>query len=122
MSNIIINVDAFMCEDPIIKSVSYTGTRYIFSVTWTSNGEYYSTFEPTTNLELSVDMYDTQTSTLVQSYVINPSAPFDATDYQFNMFDYYNDFSSKFQIYVKLKITNSVCNNTTTYIVPIDYP
>jgi hypothetical protein len=122
MADIIININEFICEDPIITDVTWNGIRYEFLVDWTSQGAYYSTFDPSTTMELSMDIYETSNNILQYSGVIATGVPFDVNDYMFNVLDYYPTFSSKYQIHLKLKITNSGCDNTTTYIVPITYP
>lgn len=123
MANIIINVEALQCEAPIVTNSSWSGIRYVFNVDWTSKGSYYSTIDPTTNLELSIEIRETVPNTLVYSGVIDPSAPFDATGYQFDVLDYYSGFSGKYTLILVLNLTsNAACNETTSYTFPIDYP
>lgn len=123
MGEIIINVEALVCEAPQVTHSEWTGIRYVFSVDYNSNGDDYSVFDPTTNLELSIEIRETIPNTVVYSGVINPSAPFNATDYQFNVLDYYNGFSGKYTLILKLSLTsNAACNELTSYTFPIDYP
>lgn len=122
MGNIIFNVAEFICENPVIQNVTWSGIRYIFDTDWTSQGNYYSSFDPTTNMELSMDIIEVSNSNIVFSGVIDNSVPFNAIDYQFDVLDFYPGFSDKYQITLKLKITNQGCDNTGTYIVPITYP
>lgn len=123
MANIVINVEALQCEAPIVTNSSWSGIRYVFNVDWTSQGAYYSTIDPTTNLELSIEIRETIPDILVYSGIIDPSAPFDATGYQFNVLDYYGGFSGKYTLILKLNLTsNATCNEITSYTFPIDYP
>ena len=122
MGDIIINVDEFICESPVIKDVTWNGIRYEFEVDWTSQGTYYSTFDPTTTMELSMDIYEVSNNTLQYSGIIASGVPFDADNYLFDVLDYFPSFSGKYQIHLKLKITNSGCDNATTFIVPVTYP
>jgi hypothetical protein len=123
MANIIINVDELICEDSIVTNSSWSGIRYVFNVDWTSKGDEYSIFDPTTNLQLSIEIRETIPNTIVYSGVIDNSAPFDATGYQFNVLDYYTGFSGKYTLILILDLTsNAACNEQTRYTFPIDYP
>lgn len=122
MGKIVINAQQLQCDSPVISDVTWNGVRYVFLTDWTSQGDYYLSLDPSTNMELSMEISDAQTSVVVFTGIIDSSAPFNATDYQFDVFDYYPDFSAKYQINLKLKLTNTVCNTVGTYTVPITYP
>lgn len=120
--NIIFNVAELQCVAPTIISTSWTGIRYVFNVDWTSNGDEYHNIDPTTNLELSMDIIEVATSTTVFSGVINASVPFIATGYQFDAYDYYPTFSDKYQITLTLNLTSdTVCNESSSFTIPVDY-
>lgn len=121
--DIIVEVDEFKCEAPIVKNTSWSGIRYIFNVDYESNGEDYILLDPTTNLELSIEVKETATNTVVYTGVINPSAPFNANNYQFDVLDYYPEFSNKYTLILTLNLTSSdLCNLMTNYTFPINYP
>ena len=123
MAYIIFNVAELICEAPIVTNSQYTTSRYTFNVDWISKGDEYYQFDPSTNLELSIEIRETIPNILVYSGVIEPSVPFNATGYKFNVLDYFSGFSNKFTLYLILKLTSDrACNETTTYEFPIDYP
>jgi hypothetical protein len=119
---IIFNVSELQCIPPNITNTSWTGIRYVFDVDWTSNGNEYHSIDPTTNLELSMTIVEVATSTTVFSGVIDSSVPFITTGYQFDAYDYYPTFSDKYQITLTLSLTSVIaCNESTSFIIPIDY-
>ena len=125
MGNIIINVDELICEAPIVLHSEWTGIRYVFSVDYSSIGDQLAIFDPTVRMELSITIYQNTTTPPQFEYtgVIDSNAPFDATGYTFNVVDYFPTFSSKFDLYLTLKlISDESCNEQFTYQFPIDYP
>ena len=122
MPNININVADLVCENPIFTSVTYTGTRYEFNLNWTSNGSYYSTFDPTVAMYLYIEMYHPGSST--PYYTGNASIPFDlydATNYLINVLDYDSSFSSKDRLVFRLSLAGEdSCFTETTYVFPPD--
>lgn len=119
MASIVFDVEQFICETPVFTGVTYTGTRYEFDLNWFSQGSYYSTFDPTTNIALTVDIYELNTTNLVTSFSIDPSAPFDGNHYMVNILDYLPSHSNKDTIVFTLTLTSTGCtNNVTTYTVP----
>lgn len=125
MADIVINVSELFCEVPEVTHSEWTGARYVFSVDYISKGEEYVISDPSTNMELSIYVYENTGTTpiLVYEGVINPSAPFNATGYTFDVYDYTELFSSKFILRLKLKLSSDrMCNVETTYQFPVDYP
>lgn len=123
MANIIINVEALQCQAPEVTNSSWSGIRYVFNIDWNSKGDEYSIIDPTTNLELSIEIRETIPNTIVYQGVIDASAPFNATGYQFDVLDYTQTFSGKYTLILKLNLTsNAACNELTSYTFPIDYP
>lgn len=125
MANIVINVDELICEAPVFVHTEWTGARYVFSIDWTSLGDVYFQFDPTIRMELSMEIYQNVNNppTLEYSGVIDSNAPFNVTGYTFNVNDYTFNFSSKYDLYLTLKlISDASCNESTTYQLPIDYP
>lgn len=122
MANIIINAAALICQAPVFTHTEWTGSRYIFSVDWTSNGVYYSTIDPTTNLELSIVIVQTATGTIDYTGIIQASVSFSATGYTFNIWDFFPNFSDKYTITLSLKLTSqAACNETGSITLPVDY-
>lgn len=73
-------------------------------------------------MELSIEIRETIPNTLIYSGVIDSSAPFNATGYQFDVLDYYSGFSGKYTLILKLNLTsNAACNQLTSYTFPINY-
>lgn len=124
MAFININVEALICEDPVFTSVDYTGSRYEFSMNWTSNGEYLSTIDNTTIMNLAVELYhpsDLTNPYNVFSPTVPPPIPFNGTNYLLNIFDYDSSFSSKDQIIFRLGLTGqNTCSTSTSYTIPTD--
>jgi hypothetical protein len=119
MSTININIGEFICEPPIFNSVTYTGTRWIFELDWSSQGSFYSSFDPTTNLSLSIQIVEISSSIIVYSNEVDPSVPFNINNYQIDISDFYSGFNDKYRITFILNLTNEVgCNNSETYTVP----
>lgn len=125
MGEIIINVDSLVCEAPKVLHSEWTGTRYVFSMDWSSIGDYLATFDPTVRLELSMTIYQNTTTPPQFEYtgVIDSNAPFNTTGYTFNVVDYFPSFSSKYDLYITLKlISDNTCNEEITYQFPLNYP
>jgi hypothetical protein len=123
MGDIIINVEALICEAPIFTHTEWTGIRYEFSIDWTSNGDDYFLIDPTTNLELSMEIVEVSNNVTVYTGVVDSSVPFNATGYIFNVLDYYQGFSSKYKLILTLSLTSqAACNISNSYTLPIDYP
>lgn len=124
MANIIINVEALQCQAPIITNVQFTGARYVFSVDWESRGDEYFTIDPTTKMQLKMDIYETSTPTDVLTYsaIIDYDAPFNTTNYTFDVLNYTDNFSSKYYIILTLFLASeTLCNEETSYQVPVTY-
>jgi hypothetical protein len=125
MADIIINVDALVCEAPVVTHSEWTGARYVFNVDWTSIGDQLATFDPTVRMEVGIIIYQNTTTPPQFEYsgVIDSNGPFNATGFSFDVVDYFPTFSSKFDLYLTLKlISDASCNEETTYQFPIDYP
>lgn len=118
MANINISVDAFVCETPIINSVTYTGTRYEFVFSWSSKGDYYSTFDNTTLMHFYVDLYHEGDTTPYHSGQASQPVPFNTNDYTINVLDYNSLFSGKDRVVFTLQLVNTGCNNSTSYEIP----
>lgn len=124
MPDININMGQFVCQSPIINNVTFSGTRYIFNLNWSSQGQYYSTIDPTTTMRLEMEIKEIANSQIVYSEIIDPNADFNNLNYVINIYDYYDAFSNKYSVTFKLTLINEIgCNNTTSYIVPVGtYP
>lgn len=119
MSEININIGEFICEPPIITNVIYTGTRYIFRLFWNSEGDFYQTFDPSTNLSLGIEIVEISNSQVVYSNTTHPTVPFNESGFQIDIMDYFPSFGNKYRLTFRLDLTSdSGCNNSTTYTVP----
>lgn len=124
MSNIIFNVAALVCEAPEVVSSNWTGIRYVFSVDWKSKGDEYILFDPTVNMEASIEIYQNTYNPPQLEYtgVIDANAPYNVNGYTFNVLDFHTTFSAKYDLYLVLKLTSEACSETVKYKFPIDYP
>lgn len=114
-----INVNAFQCTPPIFDSVVYTNARYIFDLSWSSEGDYYATLDPTTNMSLEMEIIEISNGQTVLTEVINPSVAFDMSLFSLDILEYYPGFGTKYSVTFKLVLTNNIgCDNTTSYTVP----
>ena len=118
MANIIFDVAPFICETPIFTSVTYTGTRYQFNLDWTSLGDYYLTFDPTTTITLYVDIYDEYGVFIQTNTVFSDQSSFNMTGVLVNTLDYVPSLSAKNRVVFRLLLTNAGCNNTAIEDIP----
>ena len=105
MGNINFNISEFICESPVLTSVVYTGVRYEFILNWTSQGSYYNTFDPTTVVQLWINVNGI-------GWQYYSDVPYDGINWT-------NNFLSnnpKTSISFKLIIINSGCNNESNIV------
>lgn len=119
MAYINIDINAFQCSSPIINSVVYSGTPYLFILDWSSEGDYYTTIDSTTHMTLDIDIIEISSGQTVFTGVISPSVIFNTADYPINILDYYSNFGNKYSVTFNLTLINNIgCNNVTSYTVP----
>lgn len=126
MAQAFINIDigAFVCEAPVFNNSTFSGVRYVFTFDWNSEGNYYSTLDPTTHMELSMVITEIANNTLIYSGVVDNNVPFNTNTYDIDILDYYLGFSNKYRVDLTLTMVNNIgCNNSTNYTIPVNsYP
>lgn len=113
MANINFDVEEFICESPILTSVVYTGIRYIFEFSYTSQGDYYYTFDPTTEIQIWY-----QTDGQSTWYQVSPplnALPFNANGYEIDLLNYVPE-PKGVTIFKIILINNAGCNNESNTI------
>lgn len=123
MGNVVIDVAALICEDPIFQSVTYTGNPYVLSLNWLSKGEYYSTFDNTVTMYLLIELFrPSATTPYFQGYVATPPPiPYIGNNFLVNILDYDNTFANKDKIVFTLYLAGEAsCNTETSYTIPGD--
>src|SRR5690606_11374934 len=111
-------VEAFQCEDPVFTSVQYTGTRYEFSLGWTSNGNQYFDYDPSTTITLYMDIYDEAGNFQQTEEIFTDQTSFDMNDYLVNLLNYNDTLSSKNRVVFRLKLTGNGCDHIVEYDIP----
>ena len=115
MANIIFDVAALVCEEPVLTDAHYAdGYENTFALSWTSLGAYYDVVAPPAMMEIS---YSVDGGTW-EEYPGNPVA-FDAVDYLVNFNTYPPAPLSN--VVFKLKLSSSECtleSNELTANVP----
>ena len=120
MAYININIGALVYEAPNFQNIVYTGSKWIFDLDWTSQGSYYSTFDPTTKMILHLKLIDSVPGIVVFDQDIDINAPFDTNQYTINILDYYDTYSSNFDAIFTLTIVTATCQNSDDYMIPTD--
>lgn len=112
MGNINFDVEEFICESPILTSVVYTGIRYIFELSYTSQGDYYYTFDPTTEIQIWY-----QTDGQPTWYQVSPPSnpPFNANGYEIDLINYVPE-PTVVTIFKIILINNAGCSNESNTI------
>lgn len=118
MGSIHINVDEFVCITPVFTNVSYTGTRYEFDLNWTSQGDYYHTFDPTTTITLYMDLYD-DAGNFLQTYTVLTGQYFNMSHYLVNTLTYDPSVNNKNRVVFRLTLSSTDCVNNTAVV---DFP
>lgn len=123
MKYININIEALDCKSPIIKNVTYTGTRYKFLLEWVSQGDYYFLLDNTTTMDLTMVITETVGGVVAHTEVFQ-FIPFSTNNYMINIMDYYPNFSGKYSITFILNLNSDLLCNTQSvpFTVPITYP
>ena len=108
MANININVNEFLCEEPVVYDLKYLfEAENVYLVSWTSQGNYYqSTVDPGTIVELWYSVNGEP----FELHPANPT-PFDAVDFELN----FNDLPVTLPIMdltVRVKIVTNYCEAT----------
>jgi hypothetical protein len=117
MANIIVNNSAFVCENPVFTGVTYPNVYYQVSLSWTSLGGYYLTFDPTTTITLHMELHRIGATPYFSGF-ISPPIPFNGNNFIVNILDYSNIFSPKDIVVFTLTITNQGCDNSIVYTIP----
>ena len=115
MAKININIGEFVCEAPVFNSVVYLGGHYPFELTWTSEGDYYTTFDPNTVMVLHLKLVEPGVG-IIFDQDIDIDAPFNANQYPVDLFDY--NFSTKYEITFTLTLITSNCQQSVDYVIP----
>lgn len=117
MAYININIGEFVCEPPVFDSVVYLGGRYPFELTWSSEGGYYTTFDPNTVMVLHLKLVDPSGGGIVIfDQDIDIDAPFNANQYSVDLLQY--GFSTKYEITFTLTLITSTCQKSIDYVIP----
>lgn len=112
MANININIEEFQCEKPIITNLIYKpGSEKEFIISFTSLGDYYQTFDPSTTIEMF--------------YSVDGGAAvlYTATTLQFNETDLIVAYAPAFttattSLTVELLLTTNYCTARVSSTIP----
>jgi len=119
MANININVGAIVCENPVFTNVVATATRFEYLISWTSEGDYYYSFDDTAIMSLQIQLYHPLQTVPYYTGYVGGSIDFNMIDLPVNILDYEGEYSPKDSIVFTLILSGvNSCNVQTTYTIP----